>query len=297
MPEADLYPPVKAHLEACGYVIRGEVGDCDIVGWDETHGTLLAVELKRGFGLPVLYQALRRLVAVDLAYVAVATPDGARARLNWQAQLPEACRLCRMLGLGLLSVRNGEVVVHADPGPFTPRRLAARRARLLGEFHRRSGDHNVGGTTRRPRMTAYREDALRCAMLLAGAGGSLRPATLRELSGVAKVGTMLRRNVYGWFEKTGHGRYALATAGAAALLQYADVVTAQAGSATGSAAGSAASPATRWAAGSTAGPATGSAAGSTAGSSAPPLRKARERPAPPPEPGNRPDSPPAAPAS
>ena len=265
MLEAELYPPVKAHLEACGYTVRAEIGHCDILAFDGD--ILLAVELKRGFGLPVLYQALRRCMAVDLAYVAVGTPEGAQARRNWDAQLPEATRLCRMLGLGLLSVRHGRVVVHADPAPFQPRQFASRRGRLLSEFQRRSGDHNIGGTTRRPRMTAYREDALRCAHILRQAGTAIRPAALRDAAGVAKVALMLRRNVYGWFEKTAPALYGLTEAGHAALTEHALILEAI------------------------------MAAGWTAGSSAPPPRKPRARKAPPPAPGNPPAPPPSALAS
>ncbi len=270
MLEADLYAPVKAHLEACGYAVRGEVGHCDIVAWDEANQALVAVELKRGFGLPVLYQALSRFAAADLVYVGVAVPDGARARANWDGQVPDAIKLCRMLGIGLLSVRHGAVTVHADPGPYAPRKFAARRGRLLGEFKRRSGDHNVGGSSSRPRMTAYREDALRCARLLREAGGTMRPVTLRDQAGVAKAAMMLRRDVYGWFEKVSRGQYGLTEAGHAALALYADVVATQAAL---------------------------SAAGSTEGSSAPPRRKARATPAQPPAPGNPRGFPPAAPAS
>ena len=260
MLEADLYAPVKAHLEACGYAVRGEVGACDLVGWNEEQGSLVAVELKRVFGLPVLYQALSRLAAVDDVYVGIGVPDGQRARANWDGQLRDAVRLCRMLGVGLLAVRDGAVTVHADPGPYAARKLAARRSALLGEFQRRSGDHNVGGSSSQPRMTAYREDALRCARLLRDAGAAMRPATLRDLAGVAKVGAMLRRNVYGWFENTARGQYCLSAAGEAALLQYADVIAAQ--------------------------------AGSKPGSFAPPRRRARARPAPLPAPENPPAPPP-----
>lgn len=227
MLEADLYLPVKLHLEACGYTVRGEVAHCDIVGWDEANATVIAVELKRDFGLPVLYQALRRLALVDLVYVGVQTPEGARARSNWDARLSDAIRLCRLLGLGLLSVRHDAVTVHADPGPFTPRKSPSRRERLLGEFHRRSGDHNVGGTSRQPRMTAYREDALRCARILSESNAPMRPAALSVRAGVPKAGLMLRRNVHGWFEKLGPGLYGVTAAGRAALVQFAAVLAAQ----------------------------------------------------------------------
>lgn len=225
--ESDLYAPVKQHLEALGYTVRGEVGKCDIVA--VSGDTVVVVELKLNFGLGVLYQALQRLPSVDLVYVGVAVPAGRKARGNWDAQVADAVRLCRMLGVGLLSVRDGTIVVHADPGPYQPRKQPKHRARLLSEFVRRSGDHNVGGTSKRPRMTAYREDALDCANLLASQG-AMKAAAVRDATGVRKAGTILRDDVYGWFEKVDRGVYGIAQAGRSALLQYADVVLARANS-------------------------------------------------------------------
>jgi hypothetical protein len=222
--ESDLYAPVKQHLEALGFTVRGEVGRCDIVA--VSGDTMVAVELKLTFGLPVLYQALQRLPSVDLVYVAVAAPDGRTAGRNWDAQVPDAVRLCRMLGVGLISVRNGIVTVHADPGLYQPRKQSKQRARLLSEFVRRTGDHNLGGTTKRPRMTAYREDALACANLLSR-NGSMKGAAIRDATGVAKASIILRDNVYGWFTKVGRGTYEIAPDGRNALVRYADVIAAR----------------------------------------------------------------------
>jgi hypothetical protein len=222
--ESDLYAPVKQHLEALGYVVRGEVGQCDVVG--VSGDTIVAVELKLGFGLPVLYQALRRLPAVDLVYAAVAVAEGRTARRNWDAQVPDAVRLCRMLGVGLISVRDGNVVVHADPTPYQPRKRAKLRARLLSEFVRRSGDHNLGGTARRPRVTAYREDALACASVLA-TRGPMQAAAVRDAICVRTASAILRNDVYGWFAKVGRGTYDIAPPGRIALEQYADVLAAR----------------------------------------------------------------------
>lgn len=225
MLESDLYTPVKQHLEALGYLVRGEVGSCDVVGVGGN--SVVAVELKLSFGLPVLYQALQRLPSVDLVYVAVAVAEGRTARRNWDGQVPDAARLCRMLGVGLLSVRDGNVVVHADPSPYQPRKQPKRRARLLGEFVRRSGDHNVGGTNKRPRVTAYREEALECASLLARLG-AMKGAAVRDATGVRMASALLRDNVYGWFEKVDRGTYDVASAGRLALQQYSDVLVARA---------------------------------------------------------------------
>jgi hypothetical protein len=222
--ESDLYAPLKHHLESLGYTVRGEVGRCDMLA--VCGETILAVELKLAFGLPVLYQALQRLTSVDLVYIAVAVPEGRTARRNWDARVPDAVRLCRMLGIGLLSVRNGAIVVHAEPGPYQPRKQPGQRAKLLGEFTRRSGDHNIGGTTRRPRMTAYREDALACASLLA-ANGAMQAAAIRDATGIAAASALLRNNVYGWFEKIARGTYAVTPSGQSALDLYADVLAAR----------------------------------------------------------------------
>jgi len=219
--ESYLYAPVKTHLESLGYTVRGEVGRCDVVGLSGE--TMVAVELKLTFGLPVLYQALQRLPSVDLVYVAIAVPNGRAARRNWDAQLPDAARLCRMLGVGLLSVRDGNLVTHADPTPFQPRKRPKLRARLLSEFVRRTGDHNIGGTTKRPRVTAYREDALACASVLA-TNGAMMGAAVRDATGVQRASTILRDDVYGWFGKIARGTYEIAPAGRNALELYADVL-------------------------------------------------------------------------
>ena len=222
--ESDLYAPLKLHLESLGYSVRGEVGRCDMLA--VSGETMLAVELKLNFGLPVLYQALQRQPSVDLVYVAVAVPEGRAARRNWDARVPDAVRLCRMLGLGLLSVRDGSIIAHADPGPYQPRKQHKQRARLLSEFNRRSGDHNLGGTTRRPRMTAYREDALACASLLA-ANGAMQAAAVRDATGLATAGAILGNNVYGWFEKIARVTYAVTPSGQSALELHADVLAAR----------------------------------------------------------------------
>jgi hypothetical protein len=131
-----------------------------------------------------------------------------------------------LLGIGLLSVRDGLVVVHCDPGVYQPRKQPKMRARLLSEFTRRSGDYNVGGTTKRPRVTAYREEALRCAHELAVTGAT-SPARLRDATSIPKASGILSGNVYGWFKRIEHGVYDVTPEGRAALALYADVVQAQ----------------------------------------------------------------------
>src|SRR5215218_3345986 len=77
-------------------------------------------------------------------------------------------RLCRRLGLGLMVVMGERCDVVLDPMPYLPRKNKRKAGRMLGEHARRVGDPNRGGSsTRVPMMTAYRQEALRCAGLLA----------------------------------------------------------------------------------------------------------------------------------
>ncbi len=96
---------------------------------------------------------------------------------------------------------------------------------LLQEFQRRVGDPNVGGSNKRPIVTAYRQDALRCAALLR-TNGPTRVAELRRTTGIENTAQMMQRDVYGWFQRTERGVYALTPKGERALETYADVIAA-----------------------------------------------------------------------
>jgi hypothetical protein len=170
----------------------------------------VVVELKRGFGLGLVLQGIDRLTLTDRVYLAVGA---------WPRRLAEVRRLCLRLGLGLLVVVRGRVEVVADPVPYVPRRDRRSAALLLGEHARRRGDPSTGGTTRRPVMTAYRQEALRCATLLE-ANGPMTLAALRAAGDVPAAAKILQRDVYGWFERTGRGVYGLSPGGRAALQRF-----------------------------------------------------------------------------
>ncbi|MEI7744596.1 MAG: DUF2161 family putative PD-(D/E)XK-type phosphodiesterase [Chloroflexota bacterium] len=203
--EAALYAPVKTLLEAQGWDVKGEVNGCDLVGvrGDEPP---VVVELKRAFTLALVHQGIDRLAMTDSVYVAVGV---------WPPRLAEVRRLCRRVGLGLIVVSDGRAEVIEDPVTYRPRRDARRAGRLLREHQRRIGDPSPGGVTRRPVMTAYRQEALRCARLLAGGPMTLR--AMRTAADVPHAGAIARDDVYGWFERVDRGTYALTPAGLAAL--------------------------------------------------------------------------------
>ena len=70
--ERDLYGPVRDYLVSLGYDVKGEVLDCDLTAVRD--GELIVVELKRGFTLELLYQAMARQRIADGVYVAVPLP-------------------------------------------------------------------------------------------------------------------------------------------------------------------------------------------------------------------------------
>jgi hypothetical protein len=200
MPETDLYLPIKHHLETQGYTVKSEVRACDVVAvrGDEP---LLIVELKAAFNLQLLFQGIDRLAMTDHVYVAVARPKRGIAA--------SALKLCRRIGLGLIVVTSaGSVEVLADPVPYAPRLNTKKRALLLREFNARKGDPNVGGSTRKPLMTAYRQDAMKCADHLRALGPQ-RIRDLKAATGVDRAANILRDNVYGWFMKVERGVYAV----------------------------------------------------------------------------------------
>jgi hypothetical protein len=211
--ESDLYAPVKAFLEGQGYVVKGEVKGCDVVGVRGTDPPVV-VELKRAFSLALVLQAVDRLSLTDRVYLAI----GERPR-----RMREVRRLCRLLGCGLLLVgRRVEVVL--DPVPYTPRRATRRTASLLGEHARRVGDPNRGGaSTRVPMVTAYRQEALRCAVLLAREG-PMTLAAMRAADDVPNAGRIVQDDYYGWFERVARATYALTPEGQRGITRFDPVV-------------------------------------------------------------------------
>jgi len=219
--EVDLYEPIKRFLEAQGYEVKGEIGACDIVAVRGNEGPVV-VELKERLNLVLLLQAADRLQASDEVYVAFRIGKGQSA--TWRTKRKQVTSLLRRLGLGLLTVSSrGQVVPVLDPAPYQPRANAGRRDRLLKEFAERVGDPEAGGSPSRKRLTAYRQDALRCARELAAEDG-LKLSVIRERADVERAGPILRDNHYGWFERVRTGHYDLSPKGRQDLAEWADAL-------------------------------------------------------------------------
>jgi hypothetical protein len=209
--ESDLYAPVKALLEGQGYVVKGEVRGCDVVAVRGSEPPVI-IELKRAFGLSLVLQGVDRLAISDRVYLAIG---------QWPKRMRNVKKLCRRLGLGLMVVAAERADIVLDPVPYRPRLDKRKAGRLLGEHARRVGDPNRGGsTTRVPMMTAYRQEALRCAELLAS-NGPMKLAALRAAADAPRAATILQQDVYGWFERVGRGVYTVSPAGRRGLEMFA----------------------------------------------------------------------------
>ena len=210
MSEVELYAPIKCFLEDQGYEVKGEIGACDILAVRDGERPVV-VELKERLTLALILQAVDRLAVSDTVYVAFRV--GRRQSASWRKRRKQVVKLLRRLGIGLLTVSTrGNVVPVLDPAPYRPRQNVRRRERLLKEFHERVGDPEPGGSAPRERLTAYRQDVIRCAQALSD-DGTLKVSVVRERTGVTRAGTILRDNHYGWFDRVERGHYALSPKG------------------------------------------------------------------------------------
>jgi hypothetical protein len=212
--EKNLYLPVKAFLEAAGYAVKGEIGGCDLVGVSDGDPEIVVIcELKLSFNLELILQAVDRAASCDEVWVA--------ARISAKGRGREADKryrdLCRRLGFGMLGVSDaGAVGVIVQSVTPMPRTNPKRRSRLVREHQRRRGDPMLGGSTKIPVMTAYRQQALAIAAALQD--GPLRPRDMKLVA--PDAGNILRGNVYGWFERVEKGVYALTEGGRQALQRW-----------------------------------------------------------------------------
>jgi len=212
--ETALYLPVKRFLENLGFSVKGEVGGCDLVALSAGDPPVVVIgELKLSFNLELVLQAVDRAGACDEVWLA------AKMSVRGKGRESDARyrNLCRRLGFGMLAVTStGAVEVIVQPATTAPRRNPKKRSKLVSEHQRRRGDPALGGSTRSPIMTAYRQQALTCAAALAQG-----PQRVRDLKpdspDAAKI---LQHNVYGWFIRVARGIYELTDAGHAALKRW-----------------------------------------------------------------------------
>ncbi len=200
--ERELYPIVKAYLEAEGYIVKGEVKDCDIMA--VTDDVSVIVELKLSFNLKLVFQALDRLEKCPNVFIAI--PDYALD--NRAKRKRDIVKLMGALGVGIMVVGrrpSGNVVDILLQPQFAG---AETDQALLTEFHSRRFDLNSGGMVNEKIVTAFREQVIEIATYLQ-LNGTTKAAVVKRQTGVAKAPNMLLTNHYGWFERVKVGHYNL----------------------------------------------------------------------------------------
>ena len=209
--ETNLYQPIKDFLYQLGFEAKGEVCGCDVVALNNGEPVALIIcELKLSFSLELILQAVDRSTACDEIWIAVQAKKNGRGRESD----PRAKKLCRYLGFGLLRVDpSNSVEVIVKPQPWKPRRDTKLRSRILEEYNKRQGDPSVGGSTRKPIMTAYRQQAILCARTIDQ--GVTKLSELKKT--VPDAAKFLQRNVYGWFNRRERGHYVLSDSGKLAI--------------------------------------------------------------------------------
>ncbi|MDI4644695.1 DUF2161 family putative PD-(D/E)XK-type phosphodiesterase [Cohnella hashimotonis] len=264
--ETELYPALKAFWTARGYEVKAEIKGCDLVALRHGESLPVIVEMKKTFTLALLLQGLDRQRTGAAVWLAVERNRVKKGAHNQRfGEISDLCRRLSLGFMTVTFYKTKRPVIEvwceigappagviptggvspavaenaaeryaASAVPLLPAaaptaRSGGRRkgaAKLLKEFAGRSGDYNIGGSTKRKLVTAYRERALQCALALRCADApALAPRQVGALTGVADPGQLLRSNYYGWFSKTGRGLYALTPAGHAALLEYREAVS------------------------------------------------------------------------
>ena len=149
--ETLLYLPVKAFREGLGFVVKGEIGGCDLLAVKGDDPPVVVIgELKLTFNLELVLPGVDRAASCDEVWLAARLSSRDKGREN-DARFRN---LCRRLGFGLLGVRaDGEVEMLVTPAAPMPRKNPGRQSRLVEEHRRRRGDPVEGGGSRKPIMT------------------------------------------------------------------------------------------------------------------------------------------------
>jgi len=212
--ETDLYKPIQEYFIKEGYQVYGEVKNCDVTAVRGEE--IIIIELKRSFNLGLLMQGVQRQKISEFVYIAVPRPSFSMYSKKWK----DICHIIRRLELGLILVLlvgdKNEVEVVFHPSTFdrvkSRNKTKIKRSSIMKEIGGRSGDFNVGGSTRKKIITAYTENSIHIACCFEKFG-PLSPRRLREIGTGDKTLSILSKNYYGWFEKCSRGVYTISRKG------------------------------------------------------------------------------------
>ena len=209
--ETDLYPPIQKFFTELGYQVDAEVKHCDVAM--TKNGELIIIELKKSFNISLLHQALDRQKLTTQVYVAVPRPK--------KANTPEyrgMVQIAAKLEIGLMTVamdsrtRHVEILVFPPASAVKKLKRPDRRNGVLQEMAGRQTSTNLGGSTRRKLMTAYREKAIQIACVLER-HGTLNQKELIAYGCDKNAYRIVYVNHYDWFRRVAKGLFDLSDAG------------------------------------------------------------------------------------
>lgn len=225
MKEQDLYMPIKNLFDSMGYEVQGEVNDVDVVA--KLDRTVIAIELKKEFSMPLLAQGAKRQKLTDFVYIAIPKPT---SKVQRSKLFNDKVYIMKRLGLGLifvdLSTKKNTAKIAHEPLltdiKAQQHQNKKKRTALLRELRERHSNFNLGGT-RGKTITAYRESVLNILRHFED-GECHKTGEIATLTGNKKATKQLYMDHYGWFVKEGRGEYRISDKGKAALSEYDHVI-------------------------------------------------------------------------
>lgn len=217
MTEKELYQPVCSLFEKRGYKVNAEVRDCDMTAVRDDE--FIIVELKKNLSVNLLAQGIKRQKTGADVFVAVPKPKQYSFR-----KFRSIFSVLKKLELGLIFVSlRGEysfAEIVFEPKPYTSTyKNYKKRKEIMEEINGRTIETNTGGVTGTKIVTAYTEKCIHIACIL-DIYGDMSPKQIRDMGGADNTYTILRSNVYGWFEKKDKGIYGITQTGRTGLMDY-----------------------------------------------------------------------------
>lgn len=209
MQEFELYKPIKDMLEEKGFVVKGEVNNIDVFAMKSEYS--IAVELKVGISLKLLYQAIERQKICDKVYIGLPYVAISSNKSNFKS----FSNLLKRLDIGLIIVKNNhaEVVIETFGFDFMKSRQMNQRKKekTIKEFQLRENQVNQGGIKGK-KITRYKELVIEVADALSKLSEA-SPKQLKDYTKIDQVNQILEKNYYQWFVRIRHGIYQLTELG------------------------------------------------------------------------------------
>ncbi len=226
MKETDMYLPVKELFENLGYKVNSEVNSMDITAVKDEE--LVIIEMKTVYNVKLLIQAAKGQRLSSEVYVAIPRP---KHKKNSLKDIKDKEYLLRRLEIGLIYVAMDTQKPYAQivftPKPFDRKKSVSRskskKKIVMKEINERHGDYNVGGSSGKKLVTAYREKALFIAGLLKKQN-ELTVREIREAGAGEKALSILNNNHYNWFERVSRGKYKLSELGIKEIEEYSEII-------------------------------------------------------------------------